>query len=161
MDLRKAIVDIFNEGLNAVLPEKLFRDAIVVRDDGLIIEGRHYSLDGDRRVHVFGSGKASLAMAKALEDIMQDRIAGGLIVSNYGNGSLQCIDISIGAHPLPDERSIHAADLMIERLSGLSKDDFFIYLLSGGSSSLIEKPYLKRPPKKPLKILNTLLSEAI
>jgi hydroxypyruvate reductase/glycerate 2-kinase len=45
-----------------------------------------------------------------------------------------------GSHPVPDARSIRAAELLIDGLSALEDDDFFIYLLSGGSSALVEKP---------------------
>jgi glycerate 2-kinase len=140
MNLRQIILDIFREGLNAVLPENLIRDAVTVTDDGLNVEGRHFPILKGSCVHVFGSGKASIGSAKVLEDILRDRIAGGLIVSSYNDSSLDKIEVCVGSHPIPDEKSLRAADLLIEGLSGLSKDDFFIYVLSGGTSSLIERP---------------------
>jgi glycerate 2-kinase len=140
MDLRQIILDIFNAGLNAVLPETLIRDAVTLTDDGLGIEGKNFSILKGSRVHVFGSGKASIRAAKVLEDILGNRVPGGLIVSSYNDSSLDRIEVFVGSHPMPDERSILAAERLIRRLSGLSKDDFFIYLLSGGTSSLIERP---------------------
>ena len=140
MDLRKTILDIFNAGLNAVLPETLILDAVEPADDGLSIQERHFPILNPSRLHIFGSGKASIRAAKVLEDMLQDRIAGGLIVSNYHDSSLDKINVCVGAHPIPDGRSMLAAERLISGLSGLSKDELFIYILSGGSSSMIEKP---------------------
>jgi glycerate 2-kinase len=157
MNLRQAILDIYREALAAVLPENLIRDSVAVVDDALIIKEKVFQMGP--LVHIFGSGKASIGMAKAFEDIMADRIAGGLIVSNYNDSSFKKIDICIGSHPVPDEKSLRAADLLIERLSALSEDDFFIYLLSGGSSALIERPV---PPLtlQDLRHASTLLMNA-
>ena len=140
MNLRQTILDIFNAGLNAVLPETLILDAVEPADDGLSIQERHFPILNPSRLHIFGSGKASIRAAKVLEDMLQDRIAGGLIVSNYHDSSLDKINVCVGAHPIPDGRSMLAAERLISGLSGLSKDELFIYILSGGSSSMIEKP---------------------
>lgn len=159
MNLRKAILDIYREGLVAVLPENLIRDAVTVTNEGLIIEEKGFPIPRGSRVHVFGSGKASIGAAKALEDVMGNRISGGLIVSNYNDSSLDRIETCVGSHPIPDVKSLHAADLLIERISALSKNDFFIYLLSGGSSALMERPV---PPLtiKDLQEVSSLLMKA-
>jgi glycerate 2-kinase len=159
MNLRQAILEIFRGGLTAVLPGNLMRDAVTVTDDGLIIEEKGFPINKGARIHVFGSGKASIGAAKVLEEIMTERIAGGLIVSNYNDLSLQRIEVCVGSHPIPDERSLHAADLLIGRLSALSEQDFFIYILSGGSSALIERPI---PPLtiEDLQTASTLLMNA-
>lgn len=140
MNLRQTILDIFNAGLNAVLPEKLVLDTVNFSDDAIDILGRRFVLHDSSRIHVFGSGKASIGAGKVLENIFQERIAGGLIVSNYYDSSLDKINVCVGAHPIPDGRSMFAAERLISGLSGLSEDDLFIYILTGGSSSLIEKP---------------------
>src|SRR5690554_3821629 len=41
-----------------------------------------------------------------------------------------------GAHPLPDERSVRAAETVLERVPVLSPDDHLLLLVSGGGSSL-------------------------
>jgi glycerate 2-kinase len=159
MNLRQAILEIYREGLTAVLPGNLIRDAVTVTDDGLIIEEKGFPINKGSRIHVFGSGKASIGAAKVLEEMMMDRIAGGLIVSNYNDSSLHKIEVCVSAHPIPDERSLRAADLLIDRLSALSEQDFFIYILSGGSSALIERPV---PPLtiEDLQAVSTLLMNA-
>jgi glycerate 2-kinase len=80
-------------------------------------------------------------MAKSLLELLPGRIAGGVIVtSQLSVEDLAPLTVVRGSHPVPDEKSTWAAELLIEGLSGLLRDDFFIYLLSGGSSALIEKP---------------------
>jgi hydroxypyruvate reductase/glycerate 2-kinase len=139
MNHRQAIVEIFQAALTAALPENLLRKTLDIKEDSLSIAGRNYQLAAKRGVHVFGSGKAAIKSAKVMEDAFASRIAGGLVVSNYKD-SLHSIGVYVSAHPVPDHRSLKAAELLMEGLSKLTKDDFFIYLLSGGSSSLVEMP---------------------
>src|SRR4030042_3105529 len=118
MDLRQNILDIFKAGLNAVLPETLILDAVKIADDAIDILGRRFAIHNGARIHVFGSGKASIGAAKVLEDIFQDRIADGLIVSNYHSSSLDKINVCVSAHPVPVGRSMLAAERLISGLSG-------------------------------------------
>lgn len=139
MNLRKGAREIFSEALKAVLPETLIRETLKLEGNELVVADRRYPLGSRRNLFVFGSGKASVGAAKAVTELLGDRIAGGLVVSNY-EAELDRIRVVVGAHPVPDARSVAAADILMQGLAGLSEDDFFIYLLSGGSSALIEKP---------------------
>jgi len=134
------LIEIFNEALQAVLPGQLFRDSLRLADDHLQVGGRRYELAADRKIHVFGSGKASLPAAMVMEEILGARLAGGVIVTNHDTGELSRITVRVGAHPVPDRRSIEAAEDLAGRLERLESEDFFIYLLSGGSSALLEWP---------------------
>jgi len=140
MNSRQALIEIFNESLKAVLPGQLILDSLHLAEDHLQVAGRRYELGKDRNIHVFGSGKASLPAARTMEELLGDRIAGGLIVTNHDEGSLTRMEVSVGAHPVPDQRSLDAAKMLASRLGSLGEHDFFIYLLSGGSSSLLEWP---------------------
>lgn len=104
------------------------------------VGGRRYEPAKGKGIHVFGSGKASLPAARAVEEMLGERIAGGTIVTNHDDGSLTRLAVHVGAHPVPDQRSIDAAKVLAGRLGSLGEDDFFIYLLSGGSSALLEWP---------------------
>ncbi len=140
MKARGMIKEIFQAALNSVLPEQLFRKISKFNDGILSIGDRNYPLDGKRGLHIFGSGKAALRAARVLEELLPDHLAGGLVISNYDDGSPGRVKVFVSAHPVPDQRSLQAADLLRSSLAGLSRDDFFIYILSGGSSSLVEKP---------------------
>jgi glycerate 2-kinase len=137
MNLRQEAREIFSEALKAVFPETLIRETLKLEGNDLVIADRRYLLRS--RLFVFGSGKASVGAAKTVTELLGERIAGGLVVSNE-EAQLERIRVVVGAHPFPDARSVAAADMLMQGLGELSEGDFFIYLLSGGSSALIEKP---------------------
>ena len=139
MTRREQIMSIFQEALNSALPGNLVRDVLKVDAGVLTIEGRSYRLDDYRRVHLFGSGKASVETARAVKAVLGERVTEGLVVSNYG-ADLDGVEVLESSHPVLTEKSIAAAEILMERLAELEPDDLFIYLLSGGSSALIEKP---------------------
>ncbi len=93
------------------------------------------------RLIVIGAGKASAAMARAVEDCYpMDKIE-GLVVTRYGY-AVPCkrIEIVEAAHPVPDEASLNASRRMLERVSNLTADDLVLCLISGGGSALLALP---------------------
>jgi glycerate 2-kinase len=89
---------------------------------------------------VIGAGKASAAMARALEDQWPHPLE-GLVVTRYGYGeTCKRIEIVEAAHPLPDEKGRAAAGRILEKMKGLSSDDLVLCLISGGASSLLALP---------------------
>lgn len=92
------------------------------------------------RTFVVGAGKASAAMARALEGHWPGRLS-GLVVTRYGY-AVPCERIQIleAAHPVPDAAGLAAARRILESVRGLSADDLVICLISGGGSSLLALP---------------------
>jgi hydroxypyruvate reductase len=92
------------------------------------------------RTIVVGAGKASAAMARAVEDHWTGRLE-GLVVTRYGY-AVPCehIEIVEAAHPVPDEAGLAAATRMLELVSDLTADDLVICLISGGGSALLPLP---------------------
>lgn len=92
------------------------------------------------RLIVVGAGKASAAMARAVEENWSGPLS-GLVVTRYGY-AVPCerIDIVEAAHPVPDAAGIHAAQRILERVGGLSEDDLVLCLFSGGGSALLPLP---------------------
>ncbi|SAL33635.1 Putative hydroxypyruvate reductase [Caballeronia cordobensis] len=92
------------------------------------------------RTIVIGAGKASAAMAKAVEDHWTAPLE-GLVVTRYGYAvACERIKIVEAAHPVPDARGLEAAERMMRLVSGLTADDLVICLISGGGSSLLPLP---------------------
>src|SRR5262249_56632803 len=85
---------------------------------------------------VIGAGKASAAMAKAVEDAWPGPLS-GLVVTRYGH-AVPCnrVEIVEAAHPVPDESGHRAAQRMLELVKGLGPDDLVLALISGGRSAL-------------------------
>jgi hydroxypyruvate reductase len=92
------------------------------------------------RLIVVGAGKASAAMARAVEENWPGPLS-GLVVTRYGY-AVPCerIDIVEAAHPVPDAAGMHAAQRMLERVEALHEDDLVLCLFSGGGSALLPLP---------------------
>ncbi len=92
------------------------------------------------RTIVIGAGKASAAMARALEDHWSGPLE-GIVVTRYGyDVPCQRIEIVQAAHPVPDAAGLRAAERIRDAVSGLTADDLVIALISGGGSSLLVAP---------------------
>lgn len=92
-----------------------------------------------RRI-VVGAGKASADMAAAMATASAVPPAGAVAVPagyEVDCGPIACLT---AGHPLPDERSIAAADQMQAWVTDLSADDQVIALISGGASALLCAP---------------------
>jgi hydroxypyruvate reductase len=95
---------------------------------------------GTGRTIVIGAGKASAAMARAVEDHWQGPLS-GLVVTRYGYAvPCQRIEIVEAAHPVPDEAGLQAAQRMLALVADLHEDDLVICLISGGGSALLALP---------------------
>jgi hydroxypyruvate reductase len=92
------------------------------------------------RLIVVGAGKASAAMARAVEDNWSGPVS-GLVVTRYGY-AVPCrhIEIVEAAHPVPDAAGMQAAQRMLELVGGLHEDDLVLCLFSGGGSALLPLP---------------------
>jgi len=89
---------------------------------------------------VIGAGKASAAMARALEQHWPGDLE-GLVVTRYGY-AVPCerIEILEAAHPVPDQAGLDASKRILERVQRLTEDDQVIMLISGGGSALLPLP---------------------
>jgi glycerate 2-kinase len=92
------------------------------------------------RTIVIGAGKASGAMAKAVEDHWQGPLE-GLVVTRYGHRlPTTRIEVVEAAHPVPDTAGRDAAVRILEMVQGLSAEDLVLCLISGGGSALLSLP---------------------
>ncbi len=92
------------------------------------------------RLIVVGAGKASAAMAQAVERHWPGPLS-GLVVTRYGYGvACDRIEIVEAAHPVPDASGMRAAERMLALVQGLSPDDLVLCLISGGGSALLPLP---------------------
>jgi len=99
------------------------------------------------RTVVVGAGKASAAMALALESAWPgDAPLSGLVVTRYGyvppawREQPRRIELVEAAHPVPDAAGEAAARRMLQTVRGLTGDDLVIALISGGGSALLPLP---------------------
>ncbi|WP_200195464.1 DUF4147 domain-containing protein [Halorhodospira abdelmalekii] len=134
---------IFRAGVAAVDGYAAVTKALQRDGEWLRIGEEWFDLSTIRRVIVVGSGKATWAMAAAVEAALGERIDGGVISVKYGHtGSpaLERIRVVEAGHPLPDDGSLQGAAEALTLLDECKANDLVIGLLSGGASALWEQP---------------------
>jgi glycerate 2-kinase len=116
----------FDAAVRAALPETVVPPALPEPPKG--------------RTVVVGGGKASAAMARAIETHWDGPLE-GLVVTRYGH-AVACdrIEIVEAAHPVPDAAGREAARRMVELVRGLGADDLVLAPISGGGSALLSAP---------------------
>jgi len=121
------------------LLRRLFDAAVAAAQPALCLPP-HLPPPPKGRTIVVGAGKASAAMARALEDHWPAPLE-GLVVTRYGyQVPCQRIEIVQAAHPVPDAAGLQATQRIRALVTGLSADDLVIALISGGGSSLLVAP---------------------
>jgi glycerate 2-kinase len=122
-----------------VLLRRMFDAAIASAQPALCVPP-HLPAAPRGRFIVIGAGKASAAMARAVEESWSGPLS-GLVVTRYGY-AVPCerIEIVEAAHPVPDAAGMHAAQRMLEKVGGLTEDDLVLCLISGGGSALLPLP---------------------
>ncbi len=98
-------------------------------------------LDEFSRIFVVGGGKATAPMARALEELLGDRITEGLINVKYGFAEpLERTGIVEADHPVPDNSGVEGTRRIMELLARAEVEDLVFSLISGGGSALLPQP---------------------
>ena len=132
---------IFEAGLAAADPMFLVRRSLQL--DGEILQAgkRVYDLARYGNLYVVGAGKAAAKMARAVEALLGERIAGGIVIVKHGhNIPLKKLEIVEAGHPIPDPAGIKATEAIIQLLRRTQKTDLILCLVSGGASALLSCP---------------------
>ncbi len=149
------ILDIMEAGLNAADPYPNAMRLMRLEGDRLTFDGTQlnppaatvvYDLAQYRHIYVIGGGKAAQRMAKAVEDVLGDRITAGHINAKKGEGTqLTRIEVTEAGHPMPDEDSVTGARRIVEIAKQAGKGDLVIRPGSGGATALTTYPPLNVP----------------
>ncbi|HUF37952.1 MAG TPA: DUF4147 domain-containing protein [Anaerolineales bacterium] len=139
-----AVLEILAAALRAADPAAAVARHLRRDGDRLVCASKVYDLAGIERVFVVGFGKAGAGMAAAVESLVADRIAGGLVIVKEGYlGGAPAggrIEFAEAGHPLPDVRGLQATRRLIEIVAGAGEGDLLICLISGGGSALLTAP---------------------
>jgi glycerate 2-kinase len=140
-DRKRSMEAILHAGLDAVDPERAVRRSVRREDETLFVGKASYRLDRFRKIILAGAGKGSAPMAKALEDILGDRLSSGLIIVKYGYSMpLKKTSVVEAGHPIPDEAGMKASVELLDLLRECTEDDLVICAFSGGGSALMPSP---------------------
>ena len=149
---RAMALEILEAGLAAADPYVNTLRLMRLEGERLLIGG-HPEMDvsgfGDEEVdlaeiehiYVVGAGKAVQRQAKALEDLLGDRLTAGAITIKRGEPqNLQRIEVTEGAHPVPDEGSVMGTRRLVEIAERATARDLVFTLFSDGASALSPLP---------------------
>jgi glycerate 2-kinase len=140
-EMREHAMQIFQAGLQAADPVEAIIGHVTLNDDVLCISDRQFNLKDYDRILVVGAGKAVAPMAKAVEDLLGNRICDGVIVVKDGHGlPLKKIKICEASHPVPDERGVEGTEEILSLVEKATARDLVICLISGGGSALLIAP---------------------
>ena len=139
--LREDSRHIFAAGVAAVDPVAAVRRAVVRQGDMLYVDGVPYDLQRYAHVYVVGAGKAGATMTQGLEEVLGERLTGGVVTVKYGHlAPVSRVTIHEAAHPVPDAAGMRAAEALRQLAQQAGVDDVVFCLLSGGGSALLPAP---------------------
>ncbi len=120
---------------------EIFRAALAAADPSEAVR-RHLHLEREfDNIWVIGAGKASAAMAAAVESALGDRVRGGLVNVKYGHvAALRRIELNECGHPVPDEAGVRGAERIAAIARQAGERDLVICVISGGGSALLPAP---------------------
>jgi len=139
---RRLLIETLESTLASVDPHVLVSQRVKKKGEKLRVDDQTVPLAEFDRTFFVGAGKASGAIAEALEQILAKRLAGGLVVVPTGErlpklGRVRCVT---AAHPTPDMNSVSAAKEITTLVEKLNDRDLLICAISGGGSALLSLP---------------------
>jgi glycerate-2-kinase len=137
--LRRVCLQIAEAGLRAIDTKSAIQNNVFLQGSSLKLAGESIDLSRIRRLLVIGIGKCALEAASSLEQILGNKISGGVVV-DVREGKLKKLRAFSGTHPFPSEKNIAATKEIINTLGGLTNRDLVIFIISGGGSTLLCQP---------------------
>ena len=141
--LRRDALEILKAAVESADPGEAVRRNLKVTGDTLSCGGVDYDLTGDTRIYVVGGGKAGTAMARAVWDLLGDRIDGGCINIVEGSDAppeIGRIRLNGASHPVPNQDGVRGVESMLSLTEDIGEGDLVIVLISGGGSALMTYP---------------------
>jgi glycerate 2-kinase len=140
LDMRVTARHLFEHALSEASIDRAFQRHVDCDRGVLRICEDLHDLDSYNRVLVISIGKAAHAMINSLEMQAGNRFE-GIVASSFDPPSqVRGFRYFRGGHPLPNQESIRAAEAILKSLGAQNASSLVIFMLSGGGSSIAEKP---------------------
>jgi hydroxypyruvate reductase len=162
--MRAEARSIFIDCLKAVDPFEAVKRFVHVEGDRLILGMKgapETELDMTEfdRIFLVGAGKATAPMARAIEDLLGERIQKGIINVKYGfTEDLAFTEVIEAGHPVPDENGVKGTQKILDLLHGAAERDLIFSVISGGGSALLPHPEENMTLEEKQKITRQLLA---
>lgn len=138
---REAVLTILEQTFSQINYYNIIKRIVAVEDNILTIDKLELNLDHFKNLYLVGGGKHATFMAVALEEILGDRLSGGVIIEKkgvqYKPGTIPIIE---GGHPVPDQDSVKGAKEIIKIAKSTGKKDLLVVCVSGGWTALAALP---------------------
>jgi len=127
--IRQDLRSLFGAAVQAVDPRRTTREAIA-----------QAPLEASK-IWIVGAGKAAAGMGRGAIDVLESRVAGGVLIVPEGYAQpVSGLTVLEAGHPLPDQRGVDATQALLEVVDAAGRDDLVICLLSGGGSAVLVAP---------------------
>jgi glycerate 2-kinase len=140
VEMRVTARHLFEHALAEASIDRAFQRHVYCERSVLRVCDDLYDLNSFGRVFVVSIGKAAHTLVNALEMQAGDRFEGIVASSVDPASQIKGFRYFRGGHPTPNQESIRAADAMLKSLAAQTAASLVIFLLSGGGSSIAEKP---------------------
>ncbi|HCF89912.1 MAG TPA: glycerate kinase [Firmicutes bacterium] len=157
VEARRVALDIVEHALDKANPYSAAKSHISLSGNILTAGDVRIDLSKRGKIYVLGAGKASFPIVKALEEVLGDRIADGVLICKYGQeGQLQRVRLRFANHPVPDEAGFRATQEAVELARKTQAGDVVFCAITGGSSALMTMP-VESVSLEEKKLVNRLL----
>ena len=137
--VKKKALQILDAGLTAAQPKNFLKE--FVKKNCIHLGKNRIFLSNYENIFVVAYGKAADSMAEYVSKMVD--ISEGIIVIPKNTKLVfhnKIFKTFYSGHPLPDMESVRAGKAILELTNSSSKQDFVLFLVSGGGSSLLALP---------------------
>jgi hydroxypyruvate reductase len=141
-DLKQAALNIFRETLAAIDIPLSMRRKLGRAGSRIFVNDAPFDLAAFERICAIAIGKASVAMARGLAELLSPAFhAQGIVVApTAASGLPDGFRGIVAGHPVPDTGSFAAGRVILDLLATTDQNTLVFFLLSGGGSALVELP---------------------
>ncbi len=138
---REIALDIIDHAIQSVNAYKITRRRLQVKNNRILIDDLCYDLSEIEKIFVLGAGKATFSIAKALDEILDEKIERGIVIVKKGEKRrLKNIKVIEAGHPIPDEEGLKGVKLLLEMAHEAEEKDLVFCAITGGASALMPSP---------------------
>ena len=134
---RRTVLSIAEEGLRAIDTRNYVSKNVSFEDDVLRVKENTFALKKAKRVFVVAVGKNAAESSLVFEDLLGERLSGGIVLDVNFVEEPKKLKIFQGTHPFPSPTNREATQVIISLLKDLNEDDCVIFLISGGGTVLL------------------------
>lgn len=139
--LRKTALEVIEHALSGADPYAATRRLLTLKGDHLHVGDVMLDLSDRPRIYILGAGKATFPIARALEELLGDRITDGIVICKRGQeGTLDRSQMILASHPIPDAAGMDGAQKTLAMARQTGPGDIVLCCYTGGSSALLPYP---------------------